>query len=66
MSDQFDTRIVSGGLPPLPAENRATGTAPRRLDPVRAARLRAELIRWSEAYLAAQLARAVARGRRSQ
>jgi hypothetical protein len=62
--DEFETRVMSGGLPPLADENRETGRPP--LTPERAARLPADLLRWSEAYLAAQLARAAARGRRTQ
>jgi hypothetical protein len=62
--DEFEPRIMHGGLPPLPGATHETEMPPRM--PKHAARLRAELIRRSDAYLAAQLARAAARGRRTQ
>ena len=64
--DEFETRIMRGGLPPLADGNGEAEPPVRMPEPVRIPRVRPDSFRTSEAYLTAQLARAAARGRRTQ
>jgi hypothetical protein len=67
MSDEeFETHLTPGAPPPLPAERRDGDMPARAPDLVRAPRSQPASFRHSEAYLAGQIARAVARGQRTQ
>jgi hypothetical protein len=64
--DEFEPRVMGDALPRRPAERHNTDTPARMPDLVRAVRSERDSFRRSEAYLAGQIARALARGQRTQ